>query len=76
VTTLTLCPVLSCAVLIAAGSQVFDKYVKRGAPLELMLDSHVRNSIVASIDKAHLHLFDTAQQAIFDSLLQEVHCFL
>lgn len=52
--------------------QVFDKYVKRGAPLELMLDTSVRNAIVASIDKAHLRLFDAAQQTIFDSLLQEV----
>lgn len=60
-----LCPL--CVVV-----QVFDKYVKRGAPLELMLDTSVRNAIVASIDKAHLRLFDAAQQTIFDSLLQEV----
>jgi hypothetical protein len=54
------------------ASQVFDKYIKRGAPMELSLESALRNQIVTNIDKAGHGLFDEAQNAVFHSMLLEV----
>ena len=49
--------------------QIFDKYVKRGAPLEVTLEQGVRNNLVTMIDKANLSLYDEAQKAVFKQLV-------
>lgn len=54
------------------AAKVFDKYIKRGAPMELSLESALRNQIVTNIDKAGHGLFDEAQNAVFHSMLLEV----
>ena len=53
--------------------QVFDKFIKRGSPLELTFADHeIRNRIIFLIDKANHNIFDDAKDAVFNMLLREV----
>lgn len=52
--------------------QIFDKYIKRGAPLELKLDHVVRTEIVRNIDDATVDIFAWAQSTCFEIMLQQV----
>lgn len=54
------------------GWQIFDKYIKRGAPLELMLDPILRAEIVKSIDEASVDIYNWAQHTCFEILLEQV----